>query len=88
MPKHLYWNNHWAVKWVDTNPLTKEWELTRDIMGDLTDAFNIGYNEFITTWSNPSSYVTGYGQTNISIQLVDENAGVFTSKSFQQKHQH
>ena len=88
MPKHLYWNNHWAVKWVDTNPLTKEWELTRDIMGDLTDAFNIGYNEFITNWSNPSSYVTGYGQTNISIQLVDENAGVFTSKSFQQKHQH
>lgn len=88
MPKHLYWNNHWAVKWVDTNPLTKEWELTRDIMGDLTDAFNIGYNELITPWSNPSSYVTGTGQTDISIQLVDENAGVFTSRSFQLKHPH
>ena len=81
-PRHIVWNGIWSAKWVDINPLTGQYELTRDVMGEENDAFNKDYNELLTPWSNPSSYVTGYGQTDISIQLVDENAGVCTVKVF------
>lgn len=49
----------------------KEWDLTRDRLGDEGDAFNFDYNELITPWSNPSSYVDD--TTDISIQLYDES---------------
>lgn len=60
-----------AAKWCDINPLTKEWELTRDRLGDEYDAFNFGYNELISPWSNPSSYINS--SNNMSIQLKDES---------------
>lgn len=69
-PWNIYWNNHWASKWVDVGP-TGQWSITRNCMGDETDPFNIGYNELLTPWSNPSSYFNG--TTNISIKLIDNN---------------
>ncbi len=70
-PYNIFWNNSWASKWVDTDPLTGQWELTRNCMGDSTDPFNIGYNELLTPWSNPSSYLNG--TTNISMELINSN---------------
>jgi hypothetical protein len=79
-PDHIYWNGHWASKWMDINPLTKQYELTRDVMGDNTDAFNIGYNEILTPWSNPSSYVNG--TTDISLELVSQSGNNITVKVY------
>jgi M6 family metalloprotease-like protein len=67
---NIYWNNHYASKWVDVGP-TGQWSITRNCMGDETDPFNIGYNELLTPWSNPSSYING--TTNISMKLLDNN---------------
>ncbi len=69
-PYNILWNNHWASKWVDVGP-TGQWSITRNCLGDETDPFNIGYNELLTPWSNPSSYV--YGTTNISMKLINSN---------------
>ncbi|RJP59831.1 MAG: T9SS C-terminal target domain-containing protein [Ignavibacteriales bacterium] len=70
-PRHTFWNNHWAQKWVDINPSTKEWEITRNVFGDKYDAFNKDYNELFTPWSNPSSYANG--ATNISVELISQD---------------
>lgn len=70
-PRHIFWNNHWAQKWVDINPSTKEWDITRNVFGDKYDAFNKDYNELFTPWSNPSSYSSG--ATNISVELVSQD---------------
>lgn len=43
------------ARWHDIDPFTKGWIISRDVMGDETDAFNIGYNEIFTPWSNPGS---------------------------------
>jgi M6 family metalloprotease-like protein len=80
LPNHIWWNSHYAHKWVDINPETEEYELTRDIMGDEYDAYNFGYNELFTPWSNPSSYVNG--DTDISLQLYNENGDNITVKVF------
>ena len=80
LPNHIWWNNHYSHKWVDINPETEEYELTRDIMGDEYDAYNFGYNELFTPWSNPSSYVNG--DTDISLQLYNENGDNITVKVF------
>lgn len=79
MPAHWYWNNHWANKWCDKDIYGNYW-LSRDVMGDFTDAFTLSYNNLLTRWSNPSTYVGG--NTDISIQLVSENAGICTVKVF------
>ena len=68
--KHIYWNNHWASKWCDTNGYGTWW-LSRDVLGDETDAFNLGYNEIFSNWSNPSSYHNG--TTNIALQVYSYN---------------
>ncbi len=78
-PKHIYWNGHMASKWVDDQP-SGSYQLTLNVKGDEYDAFNFGYNELITPWSNPSSYVNG--NTNISIQLYNENGNNVTIKVF------
>ncbi len=78
--EHIYWNSHWANKWVDINPLNKEYEITRNVMGDEFDAYNFGYNELLTPWSNPSTYVNG--TTNISIQLYNESGNDITIKVY------
>lgn len=79
-PYHVWWNNHWASKWVDINSTTGQWSITRNCMGDETDPFNIGYNELLSPWSNPSSYVNG--TTNISVRLIDdENVKIYSSSS-------
>ena len=79
--EHIYWNNHWASKWVDDQP-SGSYQLTRDVMGDEFDAFNFDYNELLTPWSNPSSYISGIGNTNISIQLYNKSGNNFTIKVF------
>lgn len=60
-------------RWHDFNTVTNKWELSREVMGDETDAFNIGYNQYITPWSNPSTTKKdAYGNpvfTNISVEL-------------------
>ena len=77
--EHIYWNNHWAKKWVDDQP-SGSYQITRNVMGDEFDAFNFGYNELITPWSNPSTYVDE--NTNISIQLYNPNGDNITVKAF------
>jgi len=49
-------------------------------MGDEYDAFNFDFNELLTPWSNPSTYVDG--TTNISIQLYNQNGNNITVKAF------
>ena len=51
--QHIYWNNHWASKWCDTDEYGNWW-LSRDVLGDETDAFNLGYNEIFSNWSSRS----------------------------------
>ena len=77
--EHIWWNGHWASKWVDDQP-SGSYQLTRDVMGDEYDAFNFDYNELLTPWSNPSTYVDG--TTNISIQLYNQNGNNITVKVF------
>lgn len=63
-------------KWHDINPLTKKVELTREVMGNENDAFNINYNKQITPWSNPSTTKFERGKeelTNIAIELVEQS---------------
>lgn len=68
--KHIFWNNHWASKWCDVNEYGTYW-LSRDVMGDETDAFNLGYNEIFSNWSNPSSYFNS--TTNVALQVYSYN---------------
>lgn len=66
---------HWP-RWHDIDPLTKQWWISRDCMGDETDAFKIGYNDQITPWSNPSTTKFSGGSenpTNITIKLFSED---------------
>ena len=77
--KHIYWNNHWASKWCDTDGYGNWW-LSRDVMGDETDAFNLGYNEIFSNWSNPSSYHNG--TTNIALQVYSKVGTNITVKAF------
>lgn len=51
-------------RWWDKDPLIKDWIISREPLGDETDAFKLGYNDQITPWSNPSSTKTS-GETNI-----------------------
>lgn len=79
-PEHYWWHNHYASKWVDKNPNTGSYELTRDVMGEENDAYNKDYNELLTPWSNPSSYVNG--TTNISVALVSKSGNNITVKVY------
>lgn len=73
-------NDWWGI-WHSIDPMTKEWTLTRNVMGDEKDAYNIGYIENITPWSNPSTYVEGV-PNYISIKLLEDDNGVITIKVF------
>ena len=83
-PQNIYWYDgsqySWWAKWHDQDPSTGTYSLTRDIMGDEFDAFNFGYNELFTPWSNPSTYSSG--ATNISVQLYSSNGSEITVKVF------
>ncbi len=85
--KVYYWGhppevkNDWWGIWHSIDPMTKEWTLTRNVMGDEKDAYNIGYIENITPWSNPSTYVEGV-PNYISIKLLEDDNGVITIKVF------
>ena len=74
--------NKWWELWHDTN-VFGEYILTRDKMGDETDAFNIGYNEIFSSWSNPSSVYNEYD--NISVQLVEQKGNKIKLKVFTDK---
>ncbi|RKY93546.1 MAG: hypothetical protein DRQ13_09305, partial [Ignavibacteriae bacterium] len=67
----VYWRGAWWDKWHDIDPLDKDWWLSRDIMGDDDDPWNIDDNELFTPWSSPSSYYSG--DTDISIRLYSQN---------------
>jgi M6 family metalloprotease-like protein len=78
-PLHIYWNNHWANKWCDTDGYGNWW-LSRNVMGNETDAFNLGYNEIFSNWSNPSSYHNT--TTNIALQVYSKNGTNITVKAY------
>ncbi len=78
-PLHIYWNNHWAAKWCDTDGYGNWW-LRRNVMGDETDAFNLGYNEIFSNWSNPSSYFGA--TTNVALQVYSKNGTNITVKAY------
>jgi len=80
-PMLLYYDNQYWDRWHDYNLVTNQWELTREVMGDETDAFNIGYNQYITPWSNPSTTKTG-GTTNIAIELNSQSGNNITIKTY------
>lgn len=80
-PVHVWYNNAWYAKWVDINPLTKEYEITRNCMGLPEHAFNLGTNNIFSPWSNPSSSING-SSTNISIQVFSQNGNYVTVKVF------
>lgn len=83
MPLHIDWcgltGNNAASKWCDVNEYGTYW-LSRDVMGEETDAFNFGYNVIFSPWSNPSSYLGG--TTNISLQIFSKNGNNITVKVF------
>lgn len=79
-PDHIWWNNHWAAKWADTNPLTKQYELSRNVLGLETHPFNYNYTRLFTPWSSPSTYVDG--ETNLSMQVFSESGNNITLKVF------
>lgn len=79
MPLHIDWCNIIASKWCDVNEYGNYW-LSRDVMGDETDAFNLGYNVIFSPWSNPSSHFGG--TTNISLQVFSKNGNNITVKAF------
>ncbi len=80
-PNILYYSSQNWHRWHDYNLITNQWELTREVMGDESDAFNIGYNQYITPWSNPSTTKAG-GATNISIELNSQNGNNVTMKCY------
>lgn len=59
-------------RWWDRDAITNNWIISREPLGDETDAFKIGYNDQITPWSNPSSTKTS-GATNISLKITNES---------------
>ncbi len=80
---------YYNYRWHSRDPLTNQWVLTRNIMGDEKDAFNVGYNELITPWSNPSTtkFINGSEiLTNLAVQLVsqDPSTGSVSIKIFNQ----
>jgi len=46
--------------------------ISREPLGDETDAFSMAYNDQITPWSNPSTTKTS-GATNISLKITNES---------------
>lgn len=79
-PFNILWSGEEWEKWHDKNPSTQQYELTRDVMGDEYDAFNLDENELFTPWSNPSSYSGGV--TNISVELLSQSANDITLKIY------
>jgi len=83
---NILWNNCWWNKWHDnveddiSNPPKREYVFSRDVFGDGKDAFNLGYNELFTPWSNPSSYAGG--TSDISLQLISKNETEYTVKVY------
>lgn len=83
---NIFWNNSWWNKWHEnveddiSNPPTRDYIFNRDIFGDGKDAFNLGYNELFTPWSNPSSYAGG--TSNISLQLISKNDSEYIVKVY------
>lgn len=75
-----YEGRNWH-RWHDYNESTGKWELTREVMGDETDAFNIDYNRYITPWSNPGTSKKN-GPTNISIALISQAGTQITVRIF------
>jgi hypothetical protein len=88
-PNQLWWPSHsqYAHIWCEKDMFTNNWSLTRDVMGDEYDAFNIGYNQLLTPWSNPSTTKIVNGQeqpTNISIELISQLGDSVQVKAYSQ----
>ncbi len=79
--------NSWEYnyRWCDKDPLTKEWIISREPMGDETDAFTINGVDQITPWSNPSTTKIINGNpvlTGISIKLISQNGNDIVVRVF------
>jgi len=79
-PEHIPWHGHMASKWVDINPLTGQYELTRNVMGVEEQAFNYGYNTIFSRWSSPSTY--DGGAKDIAFEIFNEYNGSITVKAY------
>lgn len=86
-PLHIFITNNpnlqtgWHAKYVDINPLTKEYEIMRNCMGLPEHAFNVNSNNLFTAWSNPSSKFSN-NNTDISIQIFSQSGNYITVKVF------
>lgn len=82
-PIHIYYPREGEIyaKWVDINPLTKQYEITRNCMGLPEHAFNLNTNEIFSPWSNPSSKVNNTN-TNISVQIINQSGNYITVKVY------
>jgi M6 family metalloprotease-like protein len=74
------WGSGTQGKWYDVSVSTHQLELTRNTMGDETDPYNIGYNEIISPWSSPNTYVNG--TTNIACRIFSQNNTDITLKVY------
>ncbi len=66
---------YWWDKWVDENGTPID-----DAIGDKEDAFNIGYNEIFSPWSNPATIDKKGNAVNFSMQILENNNGNFKVK--------
>jgi len=63
---------YWWDKWVDANGNVDE-----SPIGDQEDAFNTGYNQLFSPWSNPSSLSSARKNTFTAVEIVNDNNGSF-----------
>ena len=68
-------------QWVTDNPcepegVPNEYRITLDYIGEGLDAYNVGYDEIFSPWSNPASNSNSNSTNNsqITIRLLEKNA--------------
>jgi M6 family metalloprotease-like protein len=71
-PGPFYGRYYWWDKWYNENGGRVE-----SPIGDNEDAFNMGYNQLFSTFSNPPTYNKNRIQTNTAVELIGNNSGVF-----------
>lgn len=70
---------------VSDNPCSEndnDYFVTIDKKGDGKDAFNIGYDEIFSPYSNPSTNMCTGGNTGLTIRLLENNNGVMNVRIY------
>jgi hypothetical protein len=71
-PGPFYGRYYWWDKWYNESGGRVE-----SPIGDIEDAFNIGYNQLFSTFSNPPTYDKYRTQTNTAVELISNNNNQF-----------